>query len=159
MITDADILVDIDKKDVSAEEIAERMFFISVFTPFDFTRIRVRETAKGFHIYLWCADIKPTPVDKVVIQLILGSDYRRELFNYLRVCGRETPRKWNVLFATKYDGNGNKISRERTTDKSIRLEEEIYALYHTLMEEGGESGGESDGESGGESGEEGVRDD
>ena len=142
MITDADILVDIDKKDVSAEEIAERMFFVSVFTPFDFTRIRVRETAKGFHIYLWCADVKPTPTDKVVIQLVLGSDYRRELFNYLRVCGRERAEKWNVLFATKYDGDGNRISRERTTAKSIQLEEEIFALYRTMSE--GESESESE---------------
>jgi len=39
-----------------------------------------------------------------------------------------------VLFATKYDGDGNRISRERTTAKSIQLEEEIFALYRTMSE-------------------------
>ena len=134
MITDADILLDIDRKRISAREFAERMRFVSIFTAIEFKRLTIYETHKGLHVYLWCKDKKPSPQEKVVIQLALGSDYRREIFNWLRVTGTQTPKRWNILFQGKYDGNGKRVSREEHSELAIRLEEQIMALYEILCE-------------------------
>jgi len=131
MMTDADILLDIDKKDVNAKELAERMRFITMFTSFEFVKIDIYETRKGFHFYLWTDKPKPSAEDKVVIQLALGSDYRREIFNYLRIRITPLPKKWNVLFQSKYDKEGNKVSEEVHNGRTVKLEEEIMALYET----------------------------
>ncbi|MCK4329446.1 hypothetical protein KAX02_06350 [candidate division WOR-3 bacterium] len=131
MMTDADILLDIDQKDVDAKEIAERLRFITMFTSFEFVRLVVYETRKGFHLYFWTSKPKPSAKDKVMIQLALGSDYRREIFNYLRICMTPLPKKWNVLFQSKYDKEGNKVSEEVHSGRTLKLEEEIMALYET----------------------------
>jgi len=134
MITDADILLDIDRKRISAREFAERMRFISIFTAIEFKRLTIYETHKGLHVYLWCKDKKPSPQEKVVIQLALGSDYRREIFNWLRVKDNTEDARWNILFQGKYDDNGKRVSREEHTELAIRLEEQIMALYEILYE-------------------------
>lgn len=131
MMTDADILLDIDQKDVDAEEIAKRLRFLTMFTSFEFVKIEVYETRKGFHLYFWTDKPKPSAKDKVVMQLALGSDYRREIFNYLRICMTPLPKKWNVLFQSKYDKEGNKVSEEVHSGRTVKLEEEIMALYET----------------------------
>ena len=134
MITDADILLDIDRKRISAREFAERMRFISIFTAIEFKRLTIYETHKGLHVYLWCKNKKPSPQEKVVIQLALGSDYRREIFNWLRIKDNTEDARWNILFQGKYDGNGKRVSREEHTELAIRLEEQIMALYEILRE-------------------------
>jgi len=134
MITDADILLDIDRKRISAREFAERMHFITMFVSIEFKKLSVYETHKGLHIYLWCKDKKPSPQETVVIQLALGSDYRREIFNWLRVKDDTEDARWNILFQGKYNGNGKRVSQEEHSELAIRLEEEIMALYEILCE-------------------------
>jgi len=134
MITDADILLDIDRKRISAREFAERMHFITMFVSIEFKKLSVYETHKGLHIYLWCKDKKPSPQETVVIQLALGSDYRREIFNWLRVKDDTEDARWNILFQGKYNGNGKRVSQEEHSELAIRLEEEIMALYKILRE-------------------------
>jgi len=48
--------------------------------------------------------------DICFLQLLLGSDWRREMFNWLRV--RSGCKKWNVLFKKKYNSKMQLISKE-----------------------------------------------
>lgn len=138
MITDADFQIDIDRKPedlaMFADEIADRMAFIMKYTKFKFIRIDIYETTKGFHFYFWSEGATPYPIQKVIIQLALGSDYHREIFNYRRVWNTIEPTRWNVLFQFKYNKEGKMVSKEEKTNKAIRLEEEIMTLYTVKTE-------------------------
>ncbi|RKZ03316.1 hypothetical protein DRQ25_17880 [Candidatus Fermentibacteria bacterium] len=72
--------------------------------------LRVYSTKKGYHIYF---DIKGvyTSFDICFLQLALGSDYKREVFNFKRF-SEELGKEWNVLFKEKYDAKGRLLSRE-----------------------------------------------
>jgi len=71
---------------------------------------RVFGTAKGYHVYI---DIEGeySSFDVCFLQMAVGSDYKRETFNFLRF-KNSLDKKWNVLFAKKYDGQGNLLSSE-----------------------------------------------
>lgn len=143
MINDADVKLDIDcPEDKSmesivklSEELASRMVFLMFFTPFEFRQIRVYETARGFHIYLWSEGEKPKPIEVVIIQLALSSDYRREMFNYLRVWSKKPPEHWNVLWKTKYDKEGNIVSREKRSKSARIIEEVVWRHYEMKQKE------------------------
>jgi len=144
MRTDAHFLLDIDKKPENltefATEFSDRLVFLHFFTEFCFNKIHILETKKGYHIYLWTYTQTPTPIEAVLIQLALGSDYRRELFNYNRVWSKNPPPRWNILFRSKYNGAGQVVSREERTDKAVQLEEEIMKLYTTKVTKEEEQG-------------------
>lgn len=139
----ADIKLDIDRpegKSMEAivklsEELASRMVFLTLFTPFEFRQIRVYETARGFHIYLWSEGEKPKPIEAVIVQLALDSDYRREMFNYLRVWSRKPPEHWNVLWKSKYDKEGNVVSREKRSKNARIIEELVWRNYEMKCKE------------------------
>lgn len=142
MINDADFLMDIDNKPKNlttfADKLSEKMAFVSVFMPFRFYQIEIYETTKGYHFYLWSEGDTPSAVQKVLIQLALGSDYRREIFNYKRVWSKKIPPRWNLLFQSKYDHKGKRVSKEEKTDNALRLEEEIMTLYMVKIKSGEE---------------------
>jgi hypothetical protein len=66
------------------------------------------KTTNGYHIYL---DLKKPMRDSyvVIIQCLLGSDKKREMFNFERVVNKQ--KYWNVLFGSKYKG-GKLVSKE-----------------------------------------------
>jgi len=138
MITDADFQIDIDNKpeniDKLAEETADRMAFITRFMPFRFYQIDIYETTKGYHMYFWSEGSRPKPVEKVLVQMALGSHYRREIFNYKRVWSKKEPPRWNVLYQYKYNDENKLSSKEEKTNNAIKLEEQIIALYTVKLE-------------------------
>lgn len=68
-----------------------------------------KKTRHGCHIRLWMSK-KFENKDIVFFQLLLGSDWRREMFNYYRVL--KNVKHWNVLFKRKYDSHMNLLSEE-----------------------------------------------
>jgi hypothetical protein len=73
----------------------------------------VRSTAKGYHLYLDVVSEKPLDSFALCfLQMALGSDYKRETFNYMRF-RQSLSKDWNVLFMRKYDGNGVLLSMEK----------------------------------------------
>jgi hypothetical protein len=77
----------------------------------------VRQTQKGFHTYLKISSKKTQliPGDIVTLQCLLGSDYKREAFNFLRVKSGVNllGNVWNVLFTEKHKtSNGERLSQE-----------------------------------------------
>ena len=139
MKNDASLLMDIDRKPKQlsrfAKQFVERMAFVSGFMSFPFCQIEIYETTKGYHIYLWTEGTQPSAIQKVLMQLALGSDYRREVFNYKRVCSKKIPPRWNLLFVSKYNEEGKRVSKEERTISAIGLEEEIVVMYMEKMKE------------------------
>ena len=80
---------------------------------------RVYSTARGYHVYI---DIfgDYTSFDMCFLQMAVGSDYKREVFNYMRF-KNNLDKKWNILFSKKLDAQGNVLSCE--------IEEAILSNY------------------------------
>ena len=139
------VLVDIDFKPETkflliklAEDYSWKMYFISTSLNLVFENTKVLETKKGFHFYHKVSSGRPlTPLEIIIIQLALGSDYKREIFNLRRarawLDGEELEEGWNVLFKYKYK-SGKLVSYESESESSRILESYINVRYNALME-------------------------
>jgi hypothetical protein len=117
--------IDIDDKGQGVEEFIRRLRFVKCFVRI--TGVDVKETRKGFHFRVMTEeDLEAWEV--LVLQAILGSDFKRELFNYLRV--RKGLRNWNILFNKKKDAFIE--SEEKETERTRELR---YILYRVLDDE------------------------
>jgi hypothetical protein len=138
------ILVDIDYKYEDRErmvkmvsDFAFKMYFVTDVLGVKFTEIKVYETSKGIHVYLDAESERPlTPLEIIVIQLALGSDYKRELYNLRRarawLDGEELENSWNTLFKYKYK-NGKLVSKETVTEFSKFFEDYVMRRYNSLL--------------------------
>lgn len=96
-------MVDVDFKpeipNKFAGEFVERLSFISDILKIHIDDVEVFETKRGLHIYVYASSFRSIPDEEiVVIQLALGSDYKREIFNWTRVISNPRPKRWNVMF-------------------------------------------------------------
>lgn len=128
-----ELLIDVDFKPEIvkfAKEFAYRLYLLSrmgVYTE----SVEVYETNKGLHIYVYVySKLELDNKDIIILQLILNSDYKRELFNFKRVKSG-IKKGWNVLFKVKFE-NGKKVSEEKSTPYSIRLTKLINLFYNKL---------------------------
>lgn len=66
-------------------------------------------TKHGYHIYIDISRIDDKQIP--FIQMAMGSDYKREMLNQIRVKGRQgnPPKFWNVLFIKKYSATRDSI--------------------------------------------------
>jgi len=99
-------LVDIDYKPENpskfAEEFADKLIFVSDMLKIFIDEVEVYETKRGIHIHVYASSKRKVSDEEiVVIQLALGSDYKREIFNWTRVISNPRPKRWNVLFKDK----------------------------------------------------------
>lgn len=60
-----------------------------------------RSKNKGWHLW-FKSPRKLSDVETILIQLLLGSDRKRELYNYMRVKNGARLDDWNLLFDEKY---------------------------------------------------------
>jgi hypothetical protein len=85
--------------------------------------VKIMQTNKGFHTYLYINTPKAknnrpkivlTPMAIVALQTLLGSDYKRESFNFLRVLSNVgiLEENWNVLFGKKWNATLGVLSEE-----------------------------------------------
>jgi len=123
-----------------AKEIANKLNFLKTFFGISVIDVKVYETNKGLHLYISLySNVELTDEDIVVLQLALGSDYKREIFNWLRVRSRDKFKHWNVLFKVKYK-NGKIISREEKTELAKEIEyyvRKYLQLYnHVIVQYG-----------------------
>jgi len=99
-------LIDIDYKPTNpnkfTEEFINKLKFVEDILKVFVEEVEVFETKKGIHIYVYASsERKISDEEIVVIQLALGSDYKREIFNWSRVISNPKPKHWNVLFKSK----------------------------------------------------------
>jgi len=123
-----------------AKEIANKLNFLKTFFGIRVIDVKVYETNKGLHVYISLySNVELTDEDVVVLQLALGSDYKREIFNWLRVRSRDKFKHWNVLFKVKYK-NGKIISKEEKTELAEEIEyyvRKYLQLYnHVIVQYG-----------------------
>jgi hypothetical protein len=117
--------LDLDKTDLKKEpvyiyntklSISDYAVYHRLKTAMKFFRMKsvttkITATAHGRHFVIsFKTDKKLTDADIVFLQLLLFSDWKRELHNWLRV--RSGCKKWNVLYKQKFNSNGRMISRE-----------------------------------------------
>ena len=129
------ILLDFDNDEFKSEEallkfIENRWKFVFQFVwPYgrlELKDLRVMRTSNGWHVYLTVAN-RMTQDDIVFLQLMLGSDYRREAYSYLRL--HSGVRDWNFLFQRKYDGDHNIISKEeRCPDLTNEIRDKVKSF-------------------------------
>ena len=139
-----ELKLDFDFKPRSArkfgKEIADKLKFLTSFFGIKVIDVKVYETNKGLHLYVSIySSVELDDRDIVVLQLALGSDYKREIFNWLRVRSRDKFKHWNVLFKVKYK-NGKIISREEKTELAEEIEyyvRKYLQLYnHVIVQYG-----------------------
>lgn len=118
------IKIDLDGKAYKRRfsEIAKRLVFLKRVLNVPKFTIEEKETKHGYHIVVkFSSDLKLDNKDIVILQLILMSDWKREVFNWLRVIGNLT--NWNVLFNKKYRLVNNKLKEISTESNDIKIKE------------------------------------
>lgn len=98
---------------------------------FDFAKSSICKTKKGFHIRLFIKN-KMTDKDICFVQMAMGSDYKRESNNYVRVRNHED--NWNVLFSQKYAsekllGEVFKVSEETPMQSQKMFERNLGQVH------------------------------
>lgn len=83
-------------------------YLCSYFSEFKKAKKQIFKTKKGYHIYI-NVDMELSNYEIIIIQLVLMSDWLRELRNYNRA--KAGDRYWNLLFNTKIK-NGH-VQHER----------------------------------------------
>lgn len=101
--------LDIDSKSKRVKsEIAKRMVFLQKFLGNKSFKIKEVETKKGYHIEItFKPKIDLDDKDLVFMQLLLLSDWKRELLNWVRV--KNNLKNWNVLFNKKFRMKNGKL--------------------------------------------------
>lgn len=127
-----DIKLDIDDKRGpfgKGERLAFQIPVIRKMTGISLYLDSVTETAHGYHVRLHTAATLED-FEIILIQLMLGSDWARECWNYGRVLNGESMAEWNVLFQKKWkrcpDGSKTVISQERRSWLSVVFEMGYY---------------------------------
>jgi hypothetical protein len=107
-----ELKIDIDKKD--KRDFMRRYQALYRYFRFNLVDYEITETRKGYHLRLIIDfPFKVTSEEIVLLQLLLGSDWKREMLNYLRV--KNGIEDWNKLFIAKYRiyKKGNKVKFRR----------------------------------------------
>ena len=74
--------------------------------------VDVRRTHHGYHIRIRTKNKIPR-WELNFLQLVFGSDYRRECMNHRRIISCSQMRSWNVLYDFKFNNRGDITSREK----------------------------------------------
>lgn len=108
------IKLDFDSKGIDFEEMNKKIRYLMVLLQIQKVEVDIKETVKGFHVYINTMGFNLKPKDILICQLILGSDRNREMFNYGRILNNED--NWNILFFEKREDN-KIISKERDYER------------------------------------------
>lgn len=128
--------IDIDRKrkiNKLARNIVGRLKVLKKTATISVADVRAFETRKGYHIELEIDAPVLDNKDIVFMQLLLNSDWRREIFNWLRSRASDTLPNWNILFDAKIREDG--ITFRGKTSDAIKLENAIKELLNTETEE------------------------
>lgn len=109
--------LDLDGK-YSLSEFLKRIWILK-YLGIRVLQVKIHHTTNGFHARVRC-DNQIDDKTAIFIQLALGSDYRREICNLLKL--ERGAKNWNMLFKRKWAtdklGNEYQVSKE-TYDKEL----------------------------------------
>ena len=97
---------------------------------FGIVDIGAYETNKGYHVAVVIeADLEPR--DVLLLQVLMGSDIQRDIYNFIRKYNGENIEDWNKLYTKKWiilGTNPRKTSVERECpDLFMRIKDELDA--------------------------------
>jgi hypothetical protein len=117
------IKLDIDFHKGVVSFMKKRLFWTMNIDNFKPISVKAYRTNGGYHIYL-NTKARYSNYEIVLLQLALGSDTKRELYNHKRLRYMKSKDHWNVLFTEKWNGK-KMISKEiyckRVTDSINRF--------------------------------------
>ena len=132
------IKVDIDHK---RKDFIDRILAVKEIiesnTNVKFKNFQVFETNRGFHVICDVYGIE-RPEEIIILQLLFGSDWKREAFNYVRLKlldDKSKFEKWNVLFDYKFERDEEK-PLERFLDFKKISEEKIRKDLEEVLNNG-----------------------
>jgi hypothetical protein len=81
--------------------------------------VEVFKTRKGYHIR---AHLNKTIEDRdiLLIQILMGSDIHREIYNFIRIYDGQLIRDWNKLYTKKYLILGTRIAEELGGERELK---------------------------------------
>lgn len=127
-----EIMLDVDFK-IEPEQMARRVRFVEHIAGVSLKLRDVKETAHGYHFYY---DVPVFPsysehvqYTRVILQLLLGSDYKREAFNWRRV--RDGIENWNVLFKAKFRKENGRLVQVSGERPAV-----LWGIFYALAYEG-----------------------
>jgi hypothetical protein len=99
MATELKLDIDTDRTEISWLGMSRRIDLVESLLGLKEINCKIRNTKHGYH---WYIKIKETltPIETCLIQTLMGSDYKRECFNLIRI--KHHCKRWNVLFQKKY---------------------------------------------------------
>lgn len=111
--------LDIDDKDAlrAGSDLRFRVEFLNNLLNLEIKLEKLMETTNGFHAYLECNELSDAAI--ILVQTLLGSDWKREAFNLQRYSLDFPMDEYNVLFDKKY---------RMEKDKLILISEEKFGL-------------------------------
>jgi hypothetical protein len=110
-----EVKVDIDeRKDACslAVEIKMKLKMILEQAGIGLSLWKIMRTKRGWHLYFRTYSVA-SGLEPIMLQAILGSDWKRELFNYAKWKEGREMSEWNVLYSEKWSLDGIKLSEER----------------------------------------------
>lgn len=105
--------------------LARRLEFISKYTGIKVHDVVVDESRHGYHVTViidTTADLDER--DITFLQLCLGSDWRREVFNWMRSRAKKRAPHWNILFHVKMTDN---LFFKGETERAKKIKESVLA--------------------------------
>ncbi len=83
---------------------------------FGIVEVQAFDTKKGYHLRITIeADLDPR--DVLLLQVLMGSDIQRDIYNFIRHCNGEILENWNRLYTKKHIILGTRavpVSGEKT---------------------------------------------
>ena len=95
---------------------------------FGIQEVRSFETSRGYHIRI-TLETELDDRDVQMIQILMGSDIHREIYNFLRRIDGQLIKKWNKLYSKKHIVLGTRIKEE------LSSEEECPILQEKVLKE------------------------
>lgn len=94
-----ELKLDLDGK-YREKELTQRLLFVNRFLNMQDIKIKKSRTKHGYHIrIIFNTSRKLDDFDILFLQTILMSDYKREMYNWLRI--KSKCKRWNALFNKK----------------------------------------------------------
>jgi len=101
--------------------------------------LRVYETTRGLHV-TFETPRKLENMDIVCLQSLLGSDWKRETYNFIRVRNLRKnshpffSKHWNVLYRKKYEYADDKIALASREERRKDIEEDLIRRIKEMKE-------------------------
>lgn len=86
---------------------------------FNLNSVEVCKTRKGYHVKIVITK-QLEPRDILLLQILLGSDINREIYNFVRQQNGELLKNWNRLYTKKYLVLGTKIVETLGEEKFLK---------------------------------------